>query len=443
MPRLYISYPILSKTGSEYNANNNVTNSSNFNGVVVAAVNGTTTANILKGQLMPNFNSTVSLLDNSGIVLHANNRSLIGKNVFRTEFQTVISSLLSDSSKNSLNGLVNSSLQQANNGGMQDISMSGKTYTIAYEPVILQGKQFLTLYLNAPHNLASNVALAIAQQKNLSTIIIITIGLVAVGAAYLVLNWNKKLQTTVNARTEELSRANEQLKYRDEMQREFINVAAHELRTPIQPILGLADVLRSKIKDKEQVELLDVILRNVKRFQRLSQDILDVTMIESRSLKLSKHAIDLNDLIMNIVKDQQSQIQKSDAKVKLLYELEAKEVKQNPILVLADKERINQVVWNLLNNAIKFTKAGTISISTKVTDGEVIVSVKDTGEGIDPKIRPRLFSKFATGSYQGTGLGLYISKSVVEAHGGRMWVEDNTDGGPGATFYFSLPIIGT
>ena len=284
---------------------------------------------------------------------------------------------------------------------MQDISMSGKTYTIAYEPVILQGKQFLTLYLNAPHNLASNVALAIAQQKNLSTIIIITIGLVAVGAAYLVLNWNKKLQTTVNARTEELSRANEQLKYRDEMQREFINVAAHELRTPIQPILGLADVLRSKIKDKEQVELLDVILRNVKRFQRLSQDILDVTMIESRSLKLSKHAIDLNDLIVNIVKDQQSQIQKSDAKVKLLYELEAKEVKQNPILVLADKERINQVVWNLLNNAIKFTKAGTISISTKVTDGEVIVSVKDTGEGIDPKIRPRLFSKFATGSYQG------------------------------------------
>ena len=261
--------------------------------------------------------------------------------------------------------------------------MSGKTYTIAYEPVILQGKQFLTLYLNAPHNLASNVALAIAQQKNLSTIIIITIGLVAVGAAYLVLNWNKKLQTTVNARTEELSRANEQLKYHDEMQREFINVAAHELRTPIQPILGLADVLRSKIKDKEQVELLDVILRNVKRFQRLSQDILDVTMIESRSLKLSKHAIDLNDLIMNIVKDQQSQIQKSDAKVKLLYELEAKEVKQNPILVLADKERINQVVWNLLNNAIKFTKAGTISISTKVTDGEVIVSVKDTGEGID------------------------------------------------------------
>ena len=188
----------------------------------------------------------------------------------------------------------------------------------------LQGKHFLTLYLNTPHNLASNVAMAIAQQKNLSTIIIIAIGLVALCGAYLVLNWNKKLEATVNARTEELRRTNEQLKYRDEMQREFINVAAHELRTPIQPILGLADILRSKIKDKEQVELLDVILRNVKRFQRLSQDILDVTMIESRSLKLNKHAIDLNDLILTIVEDHQKQIQKSDGKVELLYEPEVK-----------------------------------------------------------------------------------------------------------------------
>ena len=218
--------------------------------------------------------------------------------------------------------------------------------------------------------------LSLSIYRPFSTIIIIAIGLVAFGGAHLVLNWNKKLEATVNARTEELSRDNEQLKYRDEMQREFINVAAHELRTPIQPILGLADVLRSKIKDKEQVELLDVILRNVKRFQRLSQDILDVTMIESRSLKLNKHAIDLNDLILNIVKDHQRQIQKLDGKVMLLYEPEAKEGKQNPIFVQADRERITQVIWNLLTNSIKFTKDGTISISTKVTDREVIVSVK-------------------------------------------------------------------
>ena len=444
VPRLYISYPILSKVGSGYDANNNVnnvTNPNNFKGIVVAAVNDTATANILKSQLLPQFNSTVSLLDNNGIILHADNRSLIGKNISGTKIQSIISSLPPNSSKNLLNDLVHASLQQANNGGMQDIYMQDRTTTIAYEPVTLQGKHFLTLYVIAQHNLASSVAMAITQQKNLNTIIIIAIGLAALGAAYLVLNWNRKLETTVDARTEELRRANEQLKYRDKMQSEFINVAAHELRTPIQPILALADVLRSKIRDREQVELLDVILRNVKRFQRLSQDILDVTVIESRSLKLNKQAIDLNDLILSIVEDHQKQMQKSDDNVKLLYEPEIKTEEGKPILVQADRERITQVIWNLLNNAQKFTKHGTISISTRVTDREVIVSVKDTGEGIDPKIRPKLFSRFATNSSQGTGLGLYISKSVVEAHGGRMWAEDNIDRRHGATFYFSLPVL--
>ncbi len=444
VPRLYISYPILSKVGSGYDANNNVnnvTNPNNFKGIVVAAVNDTATANILKSQLLPQFNSTVILLDNNGIILHANNRSLIGKNIFGTKIQSIISSLPPNSSKNLLNDLVHASLQQANNGGMQDIYMQGRITTIAYEPVTLQGKHFLTLYVIAQHNLASSVAMAITQQKNLNTIIIIAIGLAALSAAYLVLNWNRKLEATVDARTEELRRANEQLKYRDKMQSEFINVAAHELRTPIQPILALADILRSKIRDREQVELLDVILRNVKRFQRLSQDILDVTVIESRSLKLNKQAIDLNDLILSIVEDHQKQMQKSDGNVKLLYEPEIKTEEEKPILVQADRERITQVVWNLLNNAQKFTKHGTISISTRVTDREVIVSVKDTGEGIDPKIRPKLFSRFATNSSQGTGLGLYISKSVVEAHGGRMWADDNIDRRHGATFYFSLPVL--
>ena len=251
VPRLYISYPILSKVGSGYDANNNVnnvTNPNNFKGIVVAAVNDTATANILKSQLLPQFNSTVILLDNNGIILHANNRSLIGKNIFGTKIQSIISSLPPNSSKNLLNDLVHASLQQANNGGMQDIYMQGRTTTIAYEPVTLQGKHFLTLYVIAQHNLASSVAMAITQQKNLNTIIIIAIGLAALGAAYLVLNWNRKLEATVDARTEELRRANEQLKYRDKMQSEFINVAAHELRTPIQPILALADILRFQNK---------------------------------------------------------------------------------------------------------------------------------------------------------------------------------------------------
>jgi len=436
IPRLYISYPILSKQGQEFRNTNN-----GSKGTIVAAVNAITLGSILKSQLLPQFNSTISLVDNKGIILYADNPAFVGKYMFGKEFQSTISSLLPVSSRVSLNKLVNTSLKESDIGGTGDIYAQGKMNTLAFEPITLQGKHFLTLYISAPHNLASKVAMAIAQQKNLSTIIIIAIGIVALGAAFLVLNWNKKLEGTVNARTAELRRANEQLKNHDQMQKEFINVAAHELRTPIQPVLALSDILRSKIKDKEQVELLDVILRNVKRLQRLSQVILDVTMIESHSLKLNKHAIDLNDLIVNIIQDHQNVILKSDGKVKLEYEIEAKGKEGKQIFVEADRERITQVVWNLLTNALKFTKDGTITVSTRLTGWEVIVTVRDTGEGIDPKIQPRLFSKFATSSIQGTGLGLYISKSIVEAHGGSMWAENKRDRRGGATFYFSLPVI--
>ena len=441
IPRLYISYPILSKQGQEYKNTNNGSKPNAFQGTIVAAVNAITVGSILKSQLLPQFNGTVSLVDNKGIMLYADNPAFVGKYIFGKEFQSTISSLLPVSSRVSLNKLVNTSLKESDIGGTGDIYAQGKINTLAFEPITLQGKHFLTLYISAPHNLASKVAIAIAQQKNLSTIIIIAIGIIALGAAFLVLNWNKKLEGTVNARTADLRRANEQLKNHDQMQKEFINVAAHELRTPIQPVLALSDILRSKIKDKEQVELLDVILRNVKRLQRLSQVILDVTMIESHSLKLNKHAIDLNDLIVNIIQDHQNVILKSDGKVKLEYEIEAKGKEGKQIFVEADRERITQVVWNLLTNAMKFTKDGTITVSTRVTGREVMVTVRDTGEGIDPKIQPRLFSKFATSSIQGTGLGLYISKSIVEAHGGSMWAENKRDRRGGATFYFSLPVI--
>jgi signal transduction histidine kinase len=441
IPRLYISYPILSKQGQEYKNTNNGSKPNAFQGTIVAAVNAVTLGSILKSQLLPQFNSTVSLMDNKGIILYADNPAFVGKYIFGKESQSTISSLLPVSSRVSLNKLVNTSLKESDTGGTGDIYAQGKINTLAFEPITIHGIHFLTLYISSPHNLASKVAMAIAQQKNLSTIIIIAIGIVALGAAFFVLNWNKKLEGTVNARTAELRSANEQLKNHDQMQKEFINVAAHELRTPIQPVLALSDILRSKIKDKEQVELLDVILRNVKRLQRLSQVILDVTMIESHSLKLNKHAIDLNDLIVNIVEDHQNVIQKSDGKVKLQYETDAKGKEGKQIFVEADRERITQVVWNLLTNAMKFTKDGMITVSTRVTGREVIVTVRDTGEGIDPKIQPRLFSKFATSSIQGTGLGLYISKSIVEAHGGSMWAENKRDRRGGATFYFSLPVI--
>ena len=161
--------------------------------------------NILKGQIFPQFNSTVSLLDNKGIILYADDSSFIGKYVFGKEFQSALSSLLPVSSIVSLNGLMKDSLKEGAKGGTGDIYVQGAINTVAYEPVSLQGKHFLTLYLIAPHNLASNVAFAVGQQKYLSTIIIIVIGLVSAGGAFLVLTWNRRLENIVNIRTEDLS----------------------------------------------------------------------------------------------------------------------------------------------------------------------------------------------------------------------------------------------
>jgi len=243
----------------------------------------------------------------------------------------------------------------------------------------------------------------------------------------------------------------ERLRESDKMKTEFINVAAHELRTPIQPILGLSEVLRSRTKDVQQQELLDVIIRNARRSQGLTNDILDVTKIESQSLDLKKEWFNLNDVITNtltdIISNRESSNRNGERVIKFLYH------PQN-IFVEADKGRITQVIFNLLSNAVKFTKAKeeegqrTVSISAETIDDgeEVLVTVRDTGIGIDPEIMPRLFEKFISKSYQGTGLGLFISKSIIKAHGGRIWNENNNNVDKdskegGTTFYFSLPLV--
>ena len=252
--------------------------------------------------------------------------------------------------------------------------------------------------------------------------------------AFFELLWNERIQY-------EKLREYERLKEVQKMKDEFINVAAHELRTPIQPILGLSEVLQSKIKDIKQLELVGVIIKNAKRLQRLTDDILDVTKIESQSLKLNKERFNLNDLISNVVQKYTKQIEKGNniRNVELVYKPRHEML---ILLVEADKDRVIQVISNLLNNAVKFTKEGegTITITAEKKDTQVIVNVNDTGTGIDPEISPQLFSKFASKSFQGTGLGLFISKSIIEAHGGRIWAKNN-DIGKGATFSFSLPII--
>jgi signal transduction histidine kinase len=273
-----------------------------------------------------------------------------------------------------------------------------------------------------------------------------------IGLALSSINYNLRLKESndsleeINARLrerEELIRSKyERLKESDKMKNEFINVASHELRTPIQPILSLSALLRPKIRDVHQQELLDVIIRNAKRLLRLTEAILDVTKIESQSLTLKKERFDLNDIIINVMDDiSLSTGFLNNENIKLSYE-------PQHIILEADKGRIIQVISNLLGNGIKFTREGTITVTSEIKDSEVFVRISDTGQGLDPEVLPQLFTKFSTksplhGVQMGTGLGLFISKSIVEAHGGRIWAENNngSDGTEGATFCFTLPIV--
>ena len=234
----------------------------------------------------------------------------------------------------------------------------------------------------------------------------------------------------------------QKLKESEKMKDEFINVAAHELRTPIQPILGLTEIIHSETTDPKQLDYLEVIIRNARRLKRLTDNVLDVTKIESKSLKLNKEPINLNIVIAEVLKEYANRVQQKN--IKIAYELKQKD---DDIIVEADRSRLAQVVSNLVSNALKFTDKeteGIISIIVDKNDLEVgnhtvVVSVIDSGEGIDPVIFPNMFSKFVSNSYSGTGLGLYICKNIIEAHGGRIWAENNKNN-KGATFYFTLPL---
>jgi signal transduction histidine kinase len=242
---------------------------------------------------------------------------------------------------------------------------------------------------------------------------------------------------------EQLMKAHEQLKMHDKMQQEFINVAAHELRTPIQPILGMIGLIRSKgglMSNEELDNSLGLIGRNAERLKRLAENILDVARIESQSLILNKERLNLKEVISDAIQnDNRNQIYYYHNTVPVIFE--PKYENNDGIYVEAEKERLIQIIENLICNAIKFTKDGTIVVSLykSTVSNQAIISVKDTGVGIDQEILPRLFDKFASKSFQGTGLGLFISKSIIEAHGGKIWAENNPDG-LGATFGFSLPI---
>ena len=435
--RLYISYPIIGKNVSAQLNPISVAGSSqggDFRGTVVAGIRTDVLGKYLEGQISPNLEGQVGLIDRTGIILYLENSEYVSKNVFGVKFQSFLQSLGSETIRTISSGL---KLGLQGYSGSEEISVNGKS-AFVYTPILLQGNQFGVLYIIAPYSQVAEVTALVNTQKNLSILLIIAIGASAVTAAIVILQWNKNLEKTIAQRTALLREANEQLTVHDKLQREFINIAAHELRTPLQPILGLSQILESQFGERS--EEMKVIARNARRLERLTEDILDVSKIESGALTLNIQTIDLDEVISSVIMDYRNSL--TDAirtdnnnkkeKVKIKYE-------PKKLMVKGDRERIQQVISNLINNALRFTKEGAIIVKTQVIDGLAQIAVKDTGSGIDPEIMPRLFEKFATKSEKGTGLGLYISNNIVQAHGGNMWAENNADG-KGATFAFTLPL---
>ena len=392
--------------------------------------------------------------DKNGTILAVGaDRNLVGKNFFGSTVQDLVGH------NKILNNLTRTLIKGNPAFGIYDYGRSERINT--GEPIFVGNKPIYFIQVVTPTKaIFSKVSetLFTERVKGYSLLIAVfaSVGILVI----FLLKWSNTMEKEVVKRTKALNKsnlklgimsqqlrrsnlslqnANEQLKQHDKIQKEFINMAAHELRTPIQPILGLTDVLRDQITDSHQAKLLGVIMRNARRLQRLSRDILDVSKIESSLLKLSKTSFELNEKIKGAINDREnSHDNGSNNNVKILFP------PKEPITVFADRDRIYQVLSNLLNNALKFTNNGTITVNTSLNSSdnhnkEVIVTIIDTGVGIPPEIMPRLFSKFVTSSNQGTGLGLFISKGIVEAHGGRIWAENNSDG-VGARFSFSLPM---
>ena len=271
----------------------------------------------------------------------------------------------------------------------------------------------------------------------------------------------ESLQILANV-NQELTLTNEILNKQGRMQKEFINVAAHELRTPTQSIVGYCEMIDAFPENTQKY--LEPVKRNAEKLYRLTEDILDVSRIESGTLKLEKSKFDLREIIVNLIEDLTAKMKKEEdiiqsnkanndknTNIQLIYP----QLSAEPLFVYADKNRIQQVLSNMLSNALKFTEDGVITINTEkfmdtvnINSNEnnkekefVSIKIKDTGKGIDPEVLPRLFEKFATKSDKGTGLGLYISKNIIDAHGGKIWGEDNSKNGKkGAEFGFTLPL---
>jgi len=419
-------------------------------------------------------------LDKKGTLLAAGaDQSLVGLDFFGETTQNFVNH------NPTLNRITTELLQGTAGYDIYDYGKGERLTT--YQPIYVAGNPAYFLQVVTPTDtIYSQIGPILSEESGkLALLLAGPTGASAILIIFLVL-WNSSLGKEVKKRTKELQESNrllgvtnEQLRERDRMQNEFINIAAHEMRTPIQPILGLSEIILQKLlniakqlqKEEEDaivyeqlqdssripnrpnsifrsslslsvekiIPMVEIISRNAKRLEKLTNNLLDVTRIENnKSLELSKEIFPIDSVIRDCIIDAGQRIGKKP--IKFSY-VSANEDQQHVTTIKADRTRIAQVLMNLLDNSINSSQEGVISVKRTVDRdaNTMTLSVKDAGSGINPDITPRLFSKFATASEKGTGLGLYISKKIVEAHGGKIWAENNKDE-EGATFAFTIPM---
>jgi signal transduction histidine kinase len=417
--------------------------------------------------------------DKKGTLLAAGaDPSLVGLDFFGETTQNFINH------NPTLNKITTDLLQGATGYAIYDYGNGERITT--YQPIYVAGNPTYFLQVVTPTaTIYSQVDPILSREsERLALFLAAPTGASAVLIIFLLL-WSSSLGKEVKKRTGELQESNrllgatnEQLRQRDRMQNEFINIAAHEMRTPIQPILGLSDIILQRIlsiakqlqREEEErvvyeqvrdsssiptrsnsilrtplslsiekiIPMVEIINRNAKRLEKLTNNLLDVTRIENNKfLELSKETFSIDLVIQDCIIDASQHIGKRNLKFSYLPSNDNQQV-----VIKADRTRIAQVLMNLFDNAINSSQEGIISVTTSIdrSANSITVSVKDPGSGINSDIISRLFSKFATSSEKGTGLGLYISRKIIDAHGGKIWAENNKDG-KGATFAFTLPLL--
>ncbi|MGN6615375.1 MAG: sensor histidine kinase, partial [Candidatus Nitrosocosmicus sp.] len=433
--RIAITYPVLIK-----NSSSSSSRSINYGGLVGVVI-PTRELFSYYGNTYNIQSKYLAVLDSKAVHLVHPVASLIGQSFFGNYSQNLIKY------NKVLDHLINTTVISGKPSSAIYDFVNGQRFTTGY-PVILNGKPQYSLFIITPTSTIYSKIDNIINNERFEMISLIA-GIIAAIVILIVflVRMNSILDRNVKIRTRELNESinnllllneklensNKQLHIHEKMQRDFINVASHELRTPIQPILGLSKIVRDKVQDNEQKAFLDIVIKNAKRLKRLAEDILDVTRIEGNKFFLEKESVCIWELLHPIIKEFGYSIENNNknSNKKIRFKLYFKNIELNSSFI-ADKNRTSQVISNLISNYIKFISIenekdsdleGNISITVEKTklnstsnkDGddvvnEIVFSVKDNGKGIDQEIFPKLFTKFVSNSFQGTGLGLYICK---------------------------------